>query len=794
MNGSLICERIEVTGVVQGVGFRPFVYRIAADLGLSGQVGNRASVVFIDVSGTAAALDEFSRRLCAEAPPLARIACVTRSTISNPPPACSGPFSIAASEQDSGNRTHVPPDATICQQCVEELSDPANRRFAHPFITCTNCGPRFTIIRDLPYDRPFTTMDTFAMCGDCATEYGNPLDRRYHAQPISCHDCGPTLRLQSVTTELAQEIPPGSAIDPRDTSRQVLDRARRILSEGGVLAVKGTGGFQLACDATNAAAIQTLRERKRRPDKPFAVMVASVEKARRLAHINAIEEEQLRSVAAPIVLLEARSSSPLSSLVAPGNPLVGIMLASTPVHHLLLGGGVGVLVLTSGNPSGTPIIHRDEDIGELESLADAVLTHDREIHVPCDDSVIRVVGEELLPVRRARGYAPIPLTMTHARRRVLAVGAELKNTFCLVGGSGHAWISQHIGDMGNLETMNAFEALVDQYQSMYEVELDSQSDLIVADKHPGYLSTRWAERASEIRGVPLLKVQHHHAHVCAVMAEHQLDPATRVIGFAFDGTGFGDDGSIWGGEVLLADGQHFDRVASLTPVELPGNDAAARTPFRSAYAHLCASRIARSAELAPVASLEQSERDLLERQLASGFGCITTTSMGRLFDAVASLLGLRQEISFEAQAAIELEILAGQILVGSEVELSGGYHFGLDTDQEAGRMMIDQAVVVSALVDDIIGGADPPTMAWRFHRGVADMIVDVSLAMSDRVGSIPVVLSGGVFQNALLASMCTDALHRAGLQCLTHRLVPANDGGLALGQAYIGAAQPQQLH
>lgn len=819
-------ERIEVTGVVQGVGFRPFVHRLATELELAGRVGNRSSVVFVEISGPQARIDEFVNRLRSEAPPLARIVDVFRTQVTALSPREPGrsSFFIAPSEHGRGERLHVPPDAATCDQCLEEMNDPGNRRFGHPFITCTNCGPRFTIIKDLPYDRPLTTMAGFAMCDRCTAEYDDPSDRRYHAQPISCHQCGPTLSI--VLGGVPVEETAGLAIESGPTVMTPLEQARRFLASGKIVGVKGTGGFHLACNAANDAAVAELRRRKQRPDKPFAVMVRNLDQARRLARISEPEAAQLRSSAAPIVLLEGRSDSPVSRLVAPANPLIGVMLANNPVQHLLLTESIPALVMTSANSSGTPIVFRDEDCGKLVDLADAVLAHNRQIHVPCDDSVVRMVDGQPLPIRRARGYAPIPVDIPGAVRNVLAVGAELKNTFCLVSGrgasdggsggngsgtsgssDGHAWSSQHIGDMENLETLSAFEDLVDQFRAMYRVGLDPQSsgdlvgtqesdsDVIVTDLHPDYLSSRWAERTSTATGIGLLKVQHHHAHVCAVMAEHRLDPAEAVVGFAFDGTGYGADHSIWGGEVLLAGSDGFERVAHLRPVQLPGKDSAARTPYRSAYAHLFASQITRSEGLAPVAHLDRIERALLERQLVTGFGCTATSSMGRLFDAVASLLGLRQQISFEAQAAIDLELLASSM---NTEKASGlvGYSFGLDEDNVNSPILINPKPVLRSLVRDLSAGQDPASIAWRFHRAVADMVVSLAIRVggdggsaADDLGAVPIVLSGGVFQNALLVSMCRQDLARSGFRPLTHRLLPANDGGLALGQAYIAATR-----
>jgi hydrogenase maturation protein HypF len=755
-DGARVVERIEVTGIVQGVGFRPFVHRLAHELGIDGSVGNDSTRVFLDVAGLADAIGELVRRLVDDAPPLARVDHVARhrsDAVVEPG------FRIVESRSVAGARTLVPPDTAVCDDCVAELFDPADRRYRHPFVTCTNCGPRFTIIRDLPYDRPATTMADFAMCPACAAEYADPGDRRYHAQPIACHDCGPVLSFR-----------PGNG-DPPTGRDAALDRAVDALRTGLTVAVKGLGGFHLACDATSSEAVRRLRDRKHRPDKPFAVLVRDLDAARRIAEIDDAEAAQLTSPARPIVLLRARVDTDLSPLVSPGNPLVGVMLPHTPVQHLLIRGVAGALVLTSGNIGGEPIAYRDGDLDRLAPLCDAVLTHDRPIHLPCDDSVVRVVDGALLPVRRARGYAPVPVGWWPAERTVLAVGGELKNTFCLASRD-HAWVSQHVGDMENIETLAAFEASVERFCALYGIA----PDVVAVDAHPGYATTGWARRHHGERVVP---VQHHHAHIAAVMAEHGLAPTDRVLGFAFDGTGYGPDGTIWGGEVLLADAAGAERVGHLATVPLPGGDAAIRNPYRVALAHLAAAGVAWSDDLAPVRQLEPVERGLLERQLATGFGCVATSSMGRLFDAVASLLGLRHRVSYEAQAAIDLEIAAVRV-DGSDLDVRFTIADGC----------FDAAPVVTGLIAAGRAGASTGELAHGFHVAVAELVHDLAVAGCAAGGTDRVVLSGGVFQNALLVSMCVARLRRSGIDPLTHRLVPPNDGGLALGQAFVAAHRP----
>ncbi len=758
-------ERIDVAGIVQGVGFRPFVAGLAAELGLRGHVGNDATRVFIEAVGPAAAIDELVERLAAEPPPLARIDRITRTAV-EPSPASGGPdFEIVASLATDGQRTLIPPDTAVCADCVSELFDPADRRHRHPFITCTNCGPRLTIIAGLPYDRATTTMASFPLCPACRHEYEDPDDRRYHAQPIGCHQCGPTLSYRPAT-----DGRPGDG--PITAAAAATDR-------GDIVAIKGLGGYHLACRADDDRALARLRQRKHRADKPFAVMVANLAEAERLAEIDGPEAGLLTSGAAPIVLLRARPDAPLSELVAPGNPLIGVMVAYTPVHHLLLAEVEGPLVMTSANRGGEPLATNAETLAPLADLYDGVLDHDRPIHQACDDSVVRVVAGRLLPIRRARGYAPIPVSFPIDGRPVLATGAELKNTFC-VATDGRAWVSQHVGDMGNLPTLNAFTASVEHYRDLYRVE----PEVVAADAHPSYLSSRWAR---DRHGDQVVEIQHHHAHVAAIMAEHQLDPNEPLLGFAFDGTGFGPDGTIWGGEVLDVTVDGFRRVAHLSPIPLPGGDAAIEHPDRVALAHLWAAGIDWSDDLAPVAAVTTAERKLLARMLQGSLNAVPTTSMGRLFDAVASLLDLRHHISYEAQAAIDLEIAAAD----GRDDADPGYRFDLGLDQgphgEGAPSIIDCGPVLRAMIDDHRDGVPASIRAWRFHQAVVDVVVRLAVADRERTGRLAVALTGGVFQNALLAERSIAALAEHGIVGLTHALVPPNDGGLALGQAFIAS-------
>lgn len=772
MTDPKIAQRIEVIGVVQGVGFRPFVHRLATSHGLVGHVGNDSSKVFIEVMGKRADVDAFIADLHEHAPPLAQVDEIFVAPTSLFLGSHAQTFRIVESETiNAVERTLISPDTAVCDDCIAELFDATNRRFSHPFITCTNCGPRLSIIANLPYDRHNTTMASFEMCGSCRAEYDDPGDRRFHAQPIGCHECGPMLSFGERINELHDGVPDGAP----------LDLAVAALEAGEVVAVKGIGGYHLMCDATDVEAVAELRRRKHRPDKPFAIMVADLDQALEHADLDPAEIEALRSPQAPIVLARRAPDSTLPPLVAPASPLIGIVLPYTAVHHMLLSELRRPVVVTSANPPGAPLAHTQPSIASLLHLTDQVLDHDRDIRVPVDDSVVRLIGDTIVPLRRARGYAPIPVRLPGGTRKVLAVGGELKNTFCLVDGE-RAWVSQHIGDMENLETLNAFESMVDEFCAMYQVK----PEVVAIDAHPGYLSSKWARQNSGHD--VLFEVQHHHAHVAAVMAEHELDPHQQVIGVAFDGTGYGLDGTIWGGEVLVATASGFDRVAHLWPVPLPGGDAAVRNPNRVALAQLWAAGVAWTDDLAPLTLLTEGEQALLAHQLDRSIACIPTTSMGRLFDAVASLLDVRHRISYEAQAAIELEFLADAALA-SGVEIDA-YRFDLSGEQP---LIMDQRPVLRSIIDDVRRGRPAEEIAAAFHLAVADVIVAVvgrtAGPSGDRTSAIDtVVLSGGVFQNAVLLSLCLDRLSH-DFDVRTHRRVPANDGGLSLGQAFVAAHQ-----
>ncbi|HET6731534.1 carbamoyltransferase HypF [Mycobacterium sp.] len=755
--------QIRVRGVVQGVGFRPFVYTTAVALGLSGSVRNDSSGAFIEVEGDGGDVDSFVTRLTDRPPPLAVIESVDTQNI---PVAGGTSFTIADSIRAVGGRTLASPDVAMCAECAAEQRDPANRRYRHAFVNCTNCGPRFTIIASLPYDRSSTTMAPFVMCADCAREYADPADRRFHAQPVCCPHCGPTLRYRDC--------------DGRETGGDgALREARKILRDGGILAVKGIGGYHLACNAADEHAVAELRRRKRRGDKPFAVMVPDVAAARTVAFVDDASARLLSGPQRPIVLVPRRPSGSIADAVAPHNPDLGVMTVYTPLHALLFGlagdqpPGPSVLVMTSGNLGGEPICFTDDDaLDRLSHLADGWLMHNREILVPCDDSVVRVVDGSQLPIRRSRGYAPLPVALPVSMPPTLAVGADLKNTFA-VADRKYAWLSQHIGDMDDLATLSAFDSAERHLEALTGVA----PEVIVADSHPAYRSTSWAHRNAGDR--PVRTVQHHHAHVAAVMAEHGFDGEHQILGFAFDGTGYGPDGATWGGEVLLADYKGYQRRAQLKYVPLAGGDVSVRRPYRMALSHLWAAGLRWDEDLPPVSACPTDERRALLHQLASGVGCVPTSSMGRLFDAVSALIGVRQVVAYEAQAAIELEGLSRDVDAGTT-----RYAFAVDADAQT--TIVDPAPVLVAIISDVRDEVRAGVIGARFHRAVADLIVD--LATAEEPAPRTVALSGGVFQNAMLLRLARDGLGAKGFEVITHRHVPPNDGGLALGQLLVGNA------
>ncbi|MER7972009.1 carbamoyltransferase HypF [Streptomyces sp. NPDC096080] len=770
---ALVRRRFEVRGVVQGVGFRPFVYVIASALALTGSVANTGTGVIAEVEGDRDAVTAFGHRLRTDAPPLAAVESVTETEL---PLAGDAGFTIADSAAGGRARTLVSPDTATCQDCLAELRDPGDRRHRHPFITCTHCGPRFTIVTGLPYDRAATTMAGFPMCNDCRAEYQDPRDRRFHAQPIACHACGPRLELIDGTGEETRH------------GDEALRAARRLLADGAVVAVKGLGGYHLACDARDDTAVARLRRRKRRGDKPFAVMAADLGVAAGLVTLTEDETALLTGARKPIVLLPRRTDGdarPVAEAVAPGSPDLGVLLPYTPLHVLLFGldgdePGPDVLVMTSGNRSGEPIVIDDaQALTELAPLVDAWLRHDRPIHVPCDDSVSRFTAGAELPVRRARGHAPLPLALPFEVPPLLAAGADLKNT-CALGEGGYGWVSQHIGDLDDLSTVESLTRTADHLALLTGVEPEQ----LVADRHPGYRSGTWAR--THARGRAVRTVQHHHAHLASVMGEHGLGPGESVIGFAFDGTGHGTDGAVWGGETMIAGYKSYRRVAHLAYVPLAGGDASVLRPYRMALAHLRAAGIAWDGDLPPVAACPEPERNVLAHQFATGFGSVPTSSMGRLFDAVASLAGVRHEVAYEAEAAIELEALARS---APAEDPERGYAFATLTGPGPGDpVRADAAPVIRAVVSDVRAGTAREVIAARFHTAVARLTADLALHCRERTGLGTVVLGGGVFQNAVLLAATQHALEAADFTVLRPRALPPNDGGLAFGQLLVAAA------
>ena len=744
MTGQVRTE-VRVEGVVQGVGFRPFVYALAHRFGLTGLVGNDVHGVFVEVEGSAERVADFLIALRADAPPLASVERVATRALA--PTGLPG-FSIVASPAGGERATLVSADSATCADCLAELADPADRRFGYPFINCTNCGPRFTIVRDVPYDRPFTTMAAFAMCADCAAEYHDPADRRFHAQPTCCPACGPALTLHG-----------SDAADP-------VRAAAELLTAGAVLAVKGLGGYHLATDATNQSATAALRTRKHREDKPFAVMVSTVEQARELCEVDELAASLLTGRRRPIVLLPRLAGTPIAESVAPGNRQLGLLLPYTPLHHLLLAALGTPIVLTSGNVSDEPIAYRDADaIERLSGIADAFLLHDRAIHIRTDDSVVRPFDGRESVLRRSRGYVPEPVSApVEFVRPVLACGAELKNTFCLAKGK-HAFLSHHIGDLENFETLRSFTEGIAHFQRLFDID-----PVVVAhDLHPEYLSTKYA---LDLDGVDLVGVQHHHAHIASCLADNgETGP---VIGVAFDGTGYGTDGTIWGGEFLLADLAGFTRAAHLAPVPMPGGAAAIRAPWRMAAAHLAAAYPGETPDL-PVVRRNAANWAAVLAMAQRAVNSPRTSSAGRLFDAVAAILGVRDTINYEGQAAVELEQCADPGELGS-------YPVGAGT-------VLPCAELVRAVVGDLARDVPVPVIAARFHNAVADAVTAICAMLREESGIGVVALSGGVWQNLLLTTRTVHSLRARGFRVLTHARVPCNDGGISLGQAVVAAAR-----
>jgi hydrogenase maturation protein HypF len=746
--------RARVDGTVQGVGYRPFVYRLADELGIAGWVLNDERGVLVEAEGPPDAVAAFVARLSSDAPPLAEV----RAVQAEPVDVLGTPgFAIVASERGGAATAPVTPDSATCDDCLAELADPADRRHRYPFLNCTNCGPRFTIVQGIPYDRPLTTMAGFVMCDACQAEYEDPLDRRFHAQPNACPVCGPQARLLERDGE------------PVVGAEDAVAAAAQDLLDGRILAVKGLGGYHLACRADSEAAVAALRARKHREDRPFALLVADIDAARRLVELDAGEAALLTSRARPIVLARRRPDADVAESIAPGAPDLGIMLPYTPLHHLLAT-DVGVpLVLTSGNLSDEPIAFDDADaLRRLAPIADRFLVHDRPIATRTDDSVVRVVRERPLVLRRSRGYVPTSLDLPiPTAQHLLGTGAEQKNAFC-VAKDDRAWPSHHIGDLKNYETLQSLERGIEHFERLFEVT----PQIVVHDLHPDYLTTRYALGREDVK---LISVQHHHAHLAATLAEHgETGPA---VGAIFDGTGYGTDGTVWGGEILVGGLDKVARSGRLRPIRLPGGERAIKEPWRMACAWLTDMRVALPPAFEDIA---QQRWNMVARMSLQGTGSPFTSSMGRLFDAVAAICGVRLEVSYEGQAAVEFEALADR---------AAAEPYPLEFEYRNEAVALDPRPMIVAVLDDIAAGVPVSTISARFHAGLARATSDVLVLVAERQDLQLAVLSGGVFQNRLLLELTIDALLDSGLRVLVPQALPPNDGQIAFGQVAVAAAR-----
>lgn len=751
-------RQIEVSGIVQGVGFRPYIFRLATTRQLNGTICNTSAGVTIEVQGPAEAVEDFVEHLPAEAPPLARI---TGLIVHGLP--CNGDreFRIVQSERGEQVRTLISPDVAICPDCLCELFDPSDRRYLYPFINCTNCGPRFTIVKDIPYDRPFTSMSVFPMCPACQAEYDDPLNRRFHAQPNACWECGPQVELWDES---------GRQIETKDP----ILAAAEALRSGRIIAVKGMGGFHLSADATNEATVAQLREHKKRVEKPFAVMVPDVLSAQELCELDSREEAALTSIQRPIVLLKKKPGGAIADEIAPFNRNLGVFLPYTPLHHLLMQqGGFKALVMTSGNLSEEPIVIKNQEaVARLSGLADFFLVHNREILLRCDDSVVRVNAGKVQQLRRSRGFVPVPIFLKNEHASVLAVGGELKNTLCLTGGR-HAFLSQHVGDLENAESYKFFTEAVEHLERILEI----QPEIIAYDLHPDYFSTRWALQQ---KGARLIGVQHHHAHIASCMAENHLEG--DVIGFALDGAGYGSDGLIWGGEVLIANFRSFERAAHFDYVPLPGGAAAIREPWRMATSYLM-HHFGRDFLKLPIPFVEQlnsRKGDLLLQMIERKLNSPLTSSCGRLFDAVAALIGIRQRVNYEAQAAIEMEMA-----ITPDPEHS---FYSLDLLPDGGRWVLGSRTLFEEIIRDLRNAVAAGVISRRFHEGLIAGFSRIAAKIREQRGLSRVCLSGGTFNNAYLSMGLESRLRAEGFAVFSQHEVPAGDGGLSLGQAMVALA------
>jgi hydrogenase maturation protein HypF len=757
--GTLNLSQISVRGVVQGVGFRPFVYQLAARHNLRGWVCNTSEDVKIEVEGEAKNIEEFIKGLREQAPPQSHIEDIK---ITAGIPQNYEKFEIRASVTEAGKYQLISPDIATCPDCLKEIFDPKDRRYRYPFTNCTNCGPRFTIIKDIPYDRPKTTMQNFEMCPACQREYNDPLNRRFHAQPNACPVCGPKLELVDNK---------GKTVVCED----VIQKTAELLKQGKIIAIKGLGGFLLACDATDEKTVNLLRQRKNRPAKPLAVMVLNIDEIKKHCEINDEEENLLKSPGSPIVLVKWRNESSITRAAAPGLKYLGVMLPYTPLHHLLLS-EVGLpLVMTSGNLSEEPIAKdNDEALRRLGGIADYFLMHNRDIYAQYDDSVMIVEINTSRFTRRARGYAPYPIHLPYQSKQILGCGAEEKNTFCLTRDN-YVFTSQHIGDMENMETFEHYVNTLELYEKMFRIK----PKIIAHDMHPEYLPTKYAKELAEKEGIKLFPVQHHHAHIASCLADNGVKGP--VIGVALDGTGYGTDGNIWGGEFMVADYQDFKRMAYLEYLPLSGGALAIKKPYRAAIGYLLALGLELDKHLPLFKQAEAGEIDVIKNQVEKRFNTLLTSSMGRLFDVVAASTGVRGTIEYEAQAAIDLEMEAYDA-----PDETGFYPFSF-TAQDGGTI-IKIRDLLRAVILDIKDHGRQSIIAARFHNTVARMILETCKRIAKETGIKRAALSGGVFQNRLLLRKTVPLLESADFEVYTHRQVPCNDGGISLGQVVIANA------
>jgi len=752
---------LEIIGIVQGVGFRPFIYRLAKRHNLKGFVLNNTKGVIVELEGEGAQIEEVISKIKENPPPLAQIEKIECESL---PVLEYRDFEIRISQKTEERNTLISPDIATCEKCKKELLNPDDRRYRYPFINCINCGPRFTIIRELPYDRKNTTMKKFKMCEDCRLEYDDPANRRFHAQPDACPVCGPEVRLVDRMARVIKEEPISKTIE--------------LLGEGKIVAIKGLGGFHLACNAKDKAAVSLLRERKGRPSKPLALMAGDVEVVRKYAYLSKKEEELLSSSKSPILLLLKREENTLPEEIAPGNRYIGFMLPYTPLHILLFQDPkeAEVLVMTSGNKIGEPIIIKNiEAIRVLGGIADYFLLHNRDIRIPSDDSVVAIFENRPIMIRRSRGYVPKPIKCpAHIKKNILGCGAHLKNTFSLARGN-EIFTSHHIGDLGTPKAMEAYERGIKHFESLFDIH----PEVIVVDRHPEYLSTKFGEKWADENDSLLMRVQHHHAHIASCLVDNDIDK--EVIGIAWDGTGFGEDGAIWGGEFLIAGFKSYQRKAHFEYIPLPGGEKAVKEPWRMAttYLYYTMGEDFLDLDIEFIGRLDLKKWEMLKVMIDRKINAPLTSSAGRLFDAVSSLLDLRDRITYLGQAAIELEMI---------IEDDGKANFyNFKLRKEDGIYIINAIPVIRSIIDDLIHRIPPSVISARFHKGLIEMIADITRRLRDDTGITDVALSGGVFQNRFLLQGATKGLIKEGFRVYTHHNIPPNDGGISVGQVAIAA-------